>query len=115
MVKRKSSKILPDEYREKAIANDVPIPTVYARLQRGWDLEKAVSSPPKKNARIMEAKRDEGWLVPSERPRLKHSYSTNIPEDIEPLFNEALSESGLTRSEFIAHAIEEYLTKLWKR
>jgi hypothetical protein len=110
---RKSSKIFPDQYKERAIANGISIQTVYARLQRGWDLEKAVTEKPGTNTYAHKAHREDGWITASERPRLKQCFSTSIYQDLEPTFNKALEESGLSRSEFIANAVEQYLLKLW--
>ncbi|WP_373479261.1 hypothetical protein [Geminocystis sp.] len=113
MVKRKTNKIFPNEYREKAIANNIALATVYSRLERGWDLDKAVTTPPIRKTYIHQAKREDGWVVSSDRPRLKKSMSVSLYEDLEPLFNKALADSGLSCSEFIANAIEQYLKKLW--
>jgi hypothetical protein len=113
MVKRKTSKVFPDDYKEKAIANNISVNTVYSRLERGWDLDKAVTTPPIRKTYIHEAKREDGWVVKSDRPRLKKSMSVSLYQDLEPLFNEALADSGLSCSEFIANAIEQYLLKLW--
>ncbi len=113
MVKRKTSKVFPDDYKEKAIANNISVNTVYSRLERGWDLDKAVTTPPIRKTYIHEAKREDGWVIPSDRPRLKKSMSVSLYQDLEPLFNEALADSGLSCSEFIANAIEQYLLKLW--
>ncbi len=37
----KVAKILPEEYKQKAIENHISIQTVYKRLRTGWDLERA--------------------------------------------------------------------------
>ena len=113
MVKRKTGKIFPEHYKQQAIANNISIQTVYSRLERGWDLEKAVNTPPVRKTYIHEAKREDGWIVPSDRPRLKKTMGVNLYQDLEPLFNEALEESGLSRSDFVANAVEQYLLKLW--
>lgn len=113
-MKRKTSKVIPEEYREIAIANNISLQTVYSRLDRQWDLDKAVSTPPLRKTYIHEAKREDGWVVPRDRPRMKKAMGVYFYQDLEPLFLEALQDSGLSCSEFIAQALEGYLLKLWK-
>lgn len=113
MSNRKRGTILPDELKEKAIANGLSLNTVYSRIKRGWDKLEAVTIPPTQTTCTHNLDRDQGWLV-SDRPR-GSSISFSIYKDIEDEFNTALSESGLTKSEFVATAIEQYLQKLWKK
>lgn len=113
MSKRKRGTILPDDLKEKAIANGLALTTVYARLKRGWDKLEAVTIPPTQTS-TQDLERDQGWLVSSDRPR-GSIFSFAIYKDVEDDFYNALSQSGLTKSEFIANAMEQYLQKIWKK
>ncbi|BAQ61627.1 hypothetical protein GM3708_2033 [Geminocystis sp. NIES-3708] len=106
---RKRGNVLPNEYKEKALSNGLALTTVYARLKRGWNIDEAVSIQPTEKTSTHELKRDKGWLVAN---RAKGSSITfAIYQDLEDLFNKALQESGVTKSQFVADAVEQYLLK----
>ena len=107
---------LPDEYKERAIANGLSIQTVYARIKRGWDLEKAVTEPPKKTApHVLQSARLEGMIQSGSRPKSHLSRAFNFYQDSEELLDRAIASSGMIKSDFYCHAIEQYLLKLWKK
>jgi hypothetical protein len=110
MSERKHGVILPDEYRELAIANKISIKTVYARIKRGWPVDKAVTSQPQKKTCAHINNRQDGWIMAGNR-RKGSPITFTMYEDSEDLFNEALKESKLTRSDFVANAVEQYLLK----
>ena len=105
----KVAKLLPEEYKLKAIANNIPIQTVYWRIENNWDLEKAVTKQPRKIKR----NRDKEGQIISDRPK-SHIYTFNFYDDKKELLEKAIEESGKTKSEFIADAMEKYLLKLWQ-
>jgi hypothetical protein len=113
MSERKHGVVLPDEYRELAIANGISIKTVYARIKRGWEVNKAVTVLPTKITSAHTNKREEGWIVSGNRAK-GSPITFTMYKDSEDLFNEAVNESGLSRSDFVANAVEQYLLKLWK-
>jgi hypothetical protein len=109
----KVAKKLPEEYRQKAIENDLSLTTVYARIKRGWDLDEAVTKPASKiyatnNERI------EGEIQKSDRPR-SDLFSVRIYQDNEDLFQEAIKKSGKSKSQFVADAVDYYLKNYVKR
>jgi hypothetical protein len=111
----KVGKKLPEEYKLKAIENGISIQTVYGRLQRGWDLEKAVT---KKSTKIplltrKNSRTETGEYKASKRPKGRN-IGVTIYKDLEPLLNQAIEESGKTKSEFIGDIVEEYLLKSWQ-
>jgi hypothetical protein len=115
MSKNKPGHVLPDEDKKIAIANGLALQTVYGRIKRGWDIDKAINTPPTKITHAVTAQRDEeGLLLSNNRPKSKKSMSFTLYEDMEDLFNQAYQQSNLSRSEFIATAMEQYLLKLWK-
>lgn len=109
LVMKKQGSKLPDRYKEIAINNGLSIATVYARLQRGWDLDSSVNTPPKSSPITKLPRDDEGNLLPSDRPKTHRSFSFNIYKDLENDFNKAVLESGKSKSDFVSDAIEFYL------
>ena len=110
----KVGKLLPKEYKEKAIENKIPLPTVYRRLKNGWDLERAVTQQPNSKYIDQFTRTEEGELMPSMRPKTHKVYAFTAYADLEDLLNQAIEESGKLQSVFFADAIEEYLLKLWQ-
>jgi hypothetical protein len=108
---------LPKPYKEKAIDNGISLQTVYCRLERGWDLERAVTEDPRKNrtpiAAAIDSRDEEGNLKSVGRPKGKLISFTPY-RDMEDILNQAIEESGKSRSVFIADAMEEYIGKLWQ-
>jgi hypothetical protein len=109
----KVAKKLPEEYRKKALENNLSLTTVYARISRGWDLEKAVTKTPSK-IYTENNKRIEGEIQKSDRPR-SDLFSIRIYQDNEKLFQEAVKESGKSKSQFVADAVDYYLKNYVKR
>jgi hypothetical protein len=113
MVKRKVGKKLPPKYHKLMEENKLSASTVYDRINRGWDVEKAVSTPPTRKTYASTENREEGVMIPSNRPRGK-SITFSPYKDYENLLNDAIAESGKSRSEFIADALDHYLYKVWQ-
>jgi len=109
LVMKKQGSKLPDKFKEIAINNGLSIATVYARLKRGWDLDKSVNTPPKSSPIHNLPRDDEGNLLPRDRPKTHRSYSFNIYEDLQEAFDKAVLESGKSKSDFVNDAIEFYL------
>jgi hypothetical protein len=107
----KVAKLLPEKYKQKAIENNIPIQTVYYRLNKNWDIEKAVTQKPKQT---IKRHRDKEGQIISERPK-SHLYSFTFYDDKQELLDKAIEESGKTKSQFIADILEEYLIKWAKK
>ena len=106
----KVAKLLPEEYKQKAIANNIPLQTVYYRIEKNWDLERAVTQPPRKISR----KRREDGEITTDRAK-SHQHSFNFYDDKQELFDRAWKESGKTKSEFISDIVEDWLDKWAKK
>ncbi len=91
-----------------AKANQVPRTTVYKRIQRGWDVEKAVGTPPKEQVRHKEGGRFAGKT--KGKPR-----SFRMPVDWDEKMDEAITESGLSEGEWIAIALVNKLMRSRKQ
>ena len=113
MVRRKVGKKLPPEYHKLMEENGLSPSTVYDRINRGWDIEKAVTTLPTRKTYANTQNREEGVMIPSSRPRSK-SITFSPYKDYENLLNDAIAESEKSRSEFIADALEHYLYKVWQ-
>jgi hypothetical protein len=111
----KTAVLLPEKYKKIALANNISIQTVYGRLRRGWDVEKAVKVPPDKSkGKSADVPRKEGAIMPSDRPRCSKPISFYFYQDLEKILESAVKSSGLSRSEFISQVVEEYLLK-WQK
>jgi hypothetical protein len=104
--------VLPDKYKELAIANRISLKTVYHRIKRGWEIEKAVTTPPsnrgessRKNGRV------HGSIRAGDRPK-GSPITFTMYQDSQDLFNEAVNKSGLSRSGFVANVVEQYLRSI---
>jgi hypothetical protein len=106
--------ILSTEDKEKAIAAGLSLQTVYARIKRGWDVEKAITVAPMATPLTELERTATGELLPKDslpvgRPRtiyLNLIYDEYLDKEIE--------QSGLGQSRFIAKIIEDYLKKKYK-
>lgn len=107
MVKKLKVKITQEQL---AIAHShgLATNTVYARLSRGWDLEKAITEPPKSSPPPLE-RNEEGSLI-SDAPKGKQR-SIRLPAEWDEVADKAIAESGLSQSEWVANAIVNYLKK----
>ena len=87
-----------------AKANQIPEVTVYKRIQRGWDIEKAISTLPKKQPRGRKGGKFAG--EGKGKPR-----SFRMPANWDKEMDRAIAESGLTESEWIAIALVNKLKR----
>ena len=56
----RESKLLTDEQLAIADKNGIPKVTIYKRLDRGWEVEKAITKPTRK---VKNLKREDGLFV----------------------------------------------------
>lgn len=108
----KVAKKLPEEYKQKAIANNISLQTVYQRLQRGWDLEKAVT----KVSHRKDLKRSEdGTIISGDRPKTTKSYAFCAYQDNQELLEKAIEKSGKSQSVFLADIVDTWLKRNKKK
>lgn len=96
---------IPDEFYERAEANSVSRTTLYNRVERGWDIERAIATPPdhkkeslRKKSKFYGAKRGKARIV-------------KVPIEYEEKLNKAIAQSGLTEMDFLTEVIVDYLTR----
>jgi hypothetical protein len=102
----KIAKILPPDRLAIAEKNGIPLTTVYKRLQRGWDVDKAITEPPRESKRKRD---DEGQFigVGKGKPR-----SFTLPKEWDEKLDKAISLSNLSPSECVAQLIVNELKKM---
>ncbi|MEG3440162.1 hypothetical protein V0288_23735 [Pannus brasiliensis CCIBt3594] len=103
----KVGKILSTLEKETAIANGVPLTTVYKRLGRGWDVADAITRPSRSLPPGIE-RDDVGEFAPAPVVRGR-GRSTRLPIELDPQLDAAIEASGKSQSDFIADILVEWL------
>ena len=101
--------VLTEESKAIATENGVPHSTVYARLKRGWDLEKAVTEKPR--AFSYYGRDEHGSNIGK---GLGKSRSIRFDQELDEAIDAAIAESGKTQSEFLADLVLPALMKKLK-
>lgn len=107
----KIGKILSPEDVAIAEKNGVPLSTVYARLRRKWDTQRAITQPPKHSPQL---KRDEEGEFTTEEEKGK-PRGVRFPKSKDDLIDKAIAESRMTQSDFIAFATMSYIKSKQKK
>ncbi len=102
----RASKLLTEEQKAIAEENNIPLVTVYKRIQSGWDIEKAITQPPRK---VKNVKREDGLFVDAGRGETRHF---SLPQEWDEKLKQAIADSGITEAEWIEQAI---INKLKRR
>ena len=99
----RESKLLTDEQLAIAEKNEIPKVTVYKRLDRGWDIEKAITKPTRKPGNT---KREDGLFVDAGRGARRYF---SLPVEWENDFERAIANSELSESEWIEQLVIDRL------
>ena len=97
------SKLLTDEQLAIAESNEIPKVTVYKRLDRGWDIEKAITKPTRK---VGNTKRKDGLFVDAGRAKARFF---SLPQEWDDKLKDAIAESGMSENEWLEKTIIEKL------
>lgn len=97
------SKLITDEQLAIAEQNGIPKVTVYKRLDRGWDIEEAISKPTRKAGNV---KRQDGLFVDAGRGERRYF---SLPVEWEKDFASAIANSEFSESEWIEQTIIDKL------
>ncbi len=90
-----------------AESNGIPTSTFYRRLANGWDLERAKTQP---SRGLKDVKRSAtGEIEPS---GLGRSRAVRLSEDLDPLVDQYLKESGQSAITLFRSILEPALRKL---
>lgn len=103
----KVAKILPEEFKVKAIENGIPLPTVYRRIKSGWSLSDATNRATVISSFVRKCKRNNGEFS-SDTPRRIPITFYFYDDEIDRL-EDVIARSDLTRSEFIAKVLLDHI------
>ncbi|WP_146131502.1 hypothetical protein [Merismopedia glauca] len=95
------AKLVPPEKLALAKKNGISVTTVYKRLQRGWDIDKAISEQPRENKRQRD-RNDEGLFTGVGKGKTR---TFKIPKQWDEKLDLAIADSDLTLSEWVAEVI----------
>ncbi len=104
--------ILSEEDKQRALANNLSLQTVYARINRGWDTEKAVTTAPKPTALTKLKRSSSGELIGKYGEPIGKDRTFRMLASQDKTLDELIKNSGLSQSEFIAKIITEYVEAL---
>ena len=99
----RESKLLTEEQLAIAEDNGIPKVTVYKRLERGWDVEKAITKPTRK---LKNVKREDGLFVDAGRGE---SRFFSLPQEWDDKLKDAIAKSGMSENEWLEQTIIEKL------
>jgi hypothetical protein len=103
------SKLLTEEQLAIAEQNGIPKVTVYKRLDRGWDVEEAITKPTRKAGNT---KRKDGLFVDAGRGE---SRFFSLPVEWDEKLARAIADSELSEREWIEQAIIDKLKNTKKQ
>jgi hypothetical protein len=101
-------KLIPSEQVAIAEKNGIPLTTVYKRLQRGWDVEEAITKPPKER-KLKHDEEGQFTGIGKGKPR-----SFTLPIEWDEIFDLEVKESNQTQSEWISEAVINQLKRIKK-
>lgn len=96
----KVGKIVPPDKMAIAEKNNIPRTTLYNRIRSGWDIEKAISEPPRRTVKIERDKEGTFIGIGKGKPR-----GFTVREEWEKALETAIADSGLTQSEWVEKVI----------
>ncbi|MBE9169353.1 hypothetical protein IQ238_18105 [Pleurocapsales cyanobacterium LEGE 06147] len=102
----KIAKIVPPEKLAIAEENGIPTVTVYKRLQRGWDLEKAIT---KSTREVHRQRNDAGEFADSGKGQI---WRFSMPAEWDSKLEKAIADSGLSQYDFLANVVINKLKRI---
>ena len=91
----RTSKLLTEEQLAIAESYGIPKVTIYKRLNRGWDIEKAITKPTRKPGNV---KRKDGLFVDAGRAKARYF---SLPQEWDDELKQAIADSEMSDSEWI--------------
>ncbi len=101
--------ILPEDKKKEAIANGLALQTVYSRLKRGWEVDRAVSEKPRDTIAHHLERSPTGELLPQDKKGKQRAF--RLPSLMDGEVDQAIASSGLSPTKWYTLAIKEYLVK----
>ena len=105
--------LLSEENKHRAKENGLSLQTVYGRLKRGWEVERAITEPPQSTNFHNLPRSPTGEVTRGEhkKGRLR---SIRFWDYMDEEIDKAIAASGMNQSDWVTMAVEEYYQKLWK-
>lgn len=104
----KVGKKVPPDKMAIADANGIPRSTLYTRLSKGWNIDRAISEPPRKKAVNLE-RNEEGVFVSAGKGKARHF---SLPEELDEKLDKAIAKSGLAPSQWIEETVINRLKRI---
>ena len=109
----KKAKKLPEDKKQIALANGISIQTVYARIKRGWSIDRAITEQVKSDntpiSAVIGSRQEGGRLKPFAQKAKGKVISFTPYRDDEEELAQLITESGESRSVFLAEVIHQWL------
>jgi hypothetical protein len=99
----RTSKLLTDEQLAIAEQNGIPKVTVYKRLDRGWEIEEAITKPTRKAGNV---KRKDGLFVNAGRAKARFF---SLPVEWDEKLKSAIVDSQMSDNEWLEQVVIEKL------
>ena len=100
----KVGKIVPPDKMAIAEKNNIPLTTVYNRVRAGWNIEKAITKPPRRRNNFKE-RDEEGNFVAAGGVSKGKKRSFALPSDWDEVLDKEIEASGLIQSEYVAKLV----------
>ena len=97
----KVAKILPPEKLAIADKNNIPKTTVYNRIRAGWDIEEAITKPPRERKNIKD-RDSEGSFAGSGKGK-KRSFA--LPDEWDEVLDKEIEASGMIQAVYLEKVI----------
>jgi hypothetical protein len=101
----KVGKIVPPDKMAIADANGIPRTILYNRINNGWDIDEAISKPPRQKA-VQLQRNEEGIFISAGKGK---SRQFSLPIELDEKLDKASKKSGLAPSQWIEQVITNKL------
>ncbi len=96
----KVGKIVPPDKMAIAEKNGIPRTTLYNRMRSGWDIEEAITKPPRQRSNIRE-RDEEGNFVAAGDVNKGKRRSFALPSNWDEVLDKEIAASGLIQAEYL--------------
>ncbi len=100
----KVGKIVPPDKMAIAEANSIPKTTVYNRVRAGWDIEEAITKPPRQRSNVKE-RGEEGSFIAAGGVGKGKKRSFALPSDWDEVLDKEIEASGMIQAEYLEKVI----------
>ena len=105
----KVGKIVPPEKMAIAEKNGIPRTTLYNRIRTGWDIEEAITKPPRQRSNIRERNEEGSFVAADGGKGKKRSFALNSEWD--KVLDQEIAASGLIQAEYLEKLVMNKLKR----